>query len=76
MTLWVVTAGESHHSEMAIGRTRLGEECQLKAREGIWVILSNANDSNKETCLDILEWIDLDEVRPQYYRSKFEKRRA
>lgn len=42
-TLWYLVVGESHHSEVELGRTRLGDECRLRAREGVWVILHYAS---------------------------------
>jgi hypothetical protein len=69
--LWYIVSGDSHHSEVAFGRSRLGDECRLKAREGIWVILHLAVNWHDETAFDILSLVDLDEGRSGYYASKF-----
>jgi len=68
--LWYLVSGDSHHSEVALGRSRLGDECRLKAREGIWVVLHYAVNRRDETALDVLGLIDLDESRSGYFASK------
>lgn len=69
--LWYIASGDSHSSEIALGRSRLGDECRLKAREGIWTILHHAVNRKDQTAFDILSLIDLDQRRSDYYSSKF-----
>jgi hypothetical protein len=75
IVLWYIASGDSHHTEMALGRMHLGDECRSRMREGIWIILHYAMNHYDETALDILELIDLDRERYSYYASKFEKRK-
>ncbi|WP_157748950.1 hypothetical protein [Micromonospora echinospora] len=74
-TLWRLVGGDSHHTEMALGRTRLGDECRHKAREGIWVILQEGFGKHGEEVIDILELIDLDEARHGYYAEILKRRK-
>ncbi|MEV4411801.1 hypothetical protein [Catellatospora sp. NPDC049609] len=67
INLWRLVCGEAHHTEMAFGRTHLGDECRHKAREGVWVILNEGLRHNGEEAIDILEQIDLDDERRDYY---------
>ncbi|WP_285737866.1 hypothetical protein [Kitasatospora phosalacinea] len=76
-TLWVLSCGESHHSEVLHGRSRLGDECRLRAREGIWLVAAEGFGRNRELAADILEVVDLNEDRASYYARTFpSKRRA
>ena len=68
-TLWYIVSGDSHRSEIERGRSRLGDECRLRARSGVWVILHYAVNRRDETALEILESIDLDDERLNYYKS-------
>jgi hypothetical protein len=68
--LWYMVSGESHSTEVALGRSRLGDECRLKAREGIWIIFHYAVNRRDETAMDIVGLIDLDEDRSGYYASR------
>lgn len=74
-TLWYLVGGESHRSEAERGRTRLGDECRLKAREGLWVILHHALNGRDETASEILGLIDLDEERAGYFAAAVSRRR-
>lgn len=76
-TLCHLVSGDSHATEQARGRTRLGDECRLKAREGYWLIAriglaGSADDA--ETAADICECIDLDDERSRYYQALLRKR--
>jgi len=53
--LWHLVAGDPHPVEEAHGRTHLDRECQLRAREGLAVILREAVSGERETAIDILE---------------------
>jgi len=67
--------GDSHHTEMALGRTRLGDECRHKAREGIWVMIQEGFGKHGEEVVDILGLIDLDNARDSYYSGVFKDRK-
>lgn len=66
-TLWYLAGGESHQSEVEHGRSRLGDECRLKTREGLWVIMHHALNNCDETAFEILGLIDLDDERAGYF---------
>jgi hypothetical protein len=65
--LCVIATGESHTSEAVLGRTHLGDECRHKVREGIWVILRQGFGKYSEEACDILEAVELDEARRDFY---------
>ena len=71
--LWYLVCGDSHHSEVALGRSRLGDGCRLKDRKGIWVILHHAVNRHDETAFEMLSLVGLDEGRPGFYAAKFAK---
>jgi hypothetical protein len=76
-TLCHLASGDSHATEQVRGRTRLGDECRLKAREGYWLIAragltGSADDA--ETAADICELIDLDDERSGYYQALLRER--
>ena len=74
-TLWYLVSGESHQSEVKHGRTHLGDECRLKAREGLWVILHHALNNRDETAYEILGLIDLNDERASYFAATASQRR-
>jgi hypothetical protein len=74
--LWHLVAGDPHPVEEAHGRTRLDQECRLRAREGLALILREAVSGERETAVDILELIDLDSGRVEHYRRYVRKRRS
>jgi hypothetical protein len=65
--LCVVVAGEPHHTEVAAGRTHLREECRYHARHGIWTILHHGFGKNRDDVVDIIEMLELDDARRDYY---------
>ncbi|MGW3570818.1 hypothetical protein ACWDSL_44295 [Streptomyces sp. NPDC000941] len=76
-TLCHLVSGDSHATEQALGRTRLGDECRARAREGYWLIArigltGSADDA--ETAADICELIDLDDERSGYYQDLLRER--
>ncbi|MFD5559085.1 hypothetical protein [Kitasatospora griseola] len=73
--LWRLVYGESHGTEVAVGRARLGDECRLRAREGIWIVLQEGLAGDGEMMVDILEAIDLDDARLSYYKNIIDDRR-
>ncbi|CAL9640161.1 hypothetical protein SUDANB96_06349 [Streptomyces sp. enrichment culture] len=73
--LWHLVAGDPHPVEVAHGRTHLDRECQLRAREGLALILREAVSGERETAVDILELVDLDGDRVEHYRRYTQKRR-
>ncbi|GHE82113.1 hypothetical protein GCM10014715_42320 [Streptomyces spiralis] len=68
MLEYLVT-GESHRSEIDAGRPDLEEECIAAVREGIWALYTEAVSGDAEAALDILDYVDEDEDRLEYYRS-------
>jgi hypothetical protein len=68
MLEYLVT-GESHRSEIEAGRADLEEECIAAVREGILVLYAEAVSGDAEAAFDILEFVDEDEDRLEYYRS-------
>ncbi|MGW4804854.1 hypothetical protein [Kitasatospora sp. NPDC004272] len=74
-TLYALTHGESHHSEVPRGRSRLGDECRLRAREGIWLVAAAGFGADRELAADILAAVDLDEDRSAYYARAFPSKR-
>jgi hypothetical protein len=72
--LWHLVAGDPHPSEEAHGRIHLDRECQLRAREGLALILREAVCGERETAIDILELVDLDNRRVDHYRRYARKR--
>ncbi|WP_157902826.1 hypothetical protein [Streptomyces jeddahensis] len=73
--LWRVVLGEAHPSEAALGRTHLAQECHLRAREGLPLIFREALAGDSETAVEILEFVDLDEKRVDYYRQAAQNRK-
>jgi hypothetical protein len=73
--LWRVVLGESHPSEAARGRTHLAQECHLRAREGLPLIFREALTGDSETAVEILELVDLDDKRVDYYRGLAQSRK-
>ncbi|MGY0059707.1 hypothetical protein ACWY4P_24710 [Streptomyces sp. LZ34] len=72
-----LVSGDSHATEQAQGRTRLGDECRLRAREGYWLIgqiglTGSADDA--DTAADICEYIDPDDDRSAYYQAILRER--
>jgi hypothetical protein len=74
--LWHLVAGDPHPVEEAHGRTHLDQECRLRAREGLALILREAVSGERETAIDILELVDLDSDRVEHYRRYVRKRRS
>ncbi|MFD9003226.1 hypothetical protein ACFV0T_19985 [Streptomyces sp. NPDC059582] len=77
ITLWRMVSGESCDSEVSLGRTRLGDECRTRCREGLWVVgqvglTGGADDA--ETAADIFELVDPDEARSVFYQSLLRRR--
>lgn len=68
VTLLFLVSGESHSSEVELGREELDEECYEKAREGLWVLYREAVSGDTENALDILEVIEEDETRLSRFR--------
>jgi hypothetical protein len=68
MLEYLVT-GEPHRSEIEAGRPDLEEQCIAAVREGISVLYSEAASGDAEAAFDILEFVDEDEDRLEYYRS-------
>jgi hypothetical protein len=68
MLEYLVT-GESHRSEIEAGRPDLEEQCVAAVREGIVVLYAEAVSGDAEAVFDILEFVDEDEERLEYYRS-------
>ncbi|MFD6422888.1 hypothetical protein [Streptomyces sp. NPDC060198] len=71
-TLWRLVGGHAHHSEQALGRDSLGDECRARAREGLWLIVrlgitGSADDA--DTAADICELVDPDDERSSYYQA-------
>ncbi|WP_329369777.1 hypothetical protein [Streptomyces sp. NBC_01483] len=73
--LWRVVLGESHPSEVTRGRTHLAQECHLRAREGLPLIFREALTGDSETAIEILESVDLDDKRVDYYRRLAQNRK-
>lgn len=71
--LWRLVGGESHPSEIAIGREDLAAECQEQARLGIWLLYRQAMRGDAETV------VEEDEARLSYFahalRGRLEKQR-
>lgn len=76
VTLLFLVSGESHSSEVGLGREELDEECYEKAREGLWVLYHEAVSGDTENALDILEVIEEDELRLPHFRRALEDRLA
>ncbi|MEV6737769.1 hypothetical protein AB0N14_12825 [Streptomyces sp. NPDC051104] len=68
MLEYLVT-GESHRSEVEAGRPDLEEECIAAVREGILGLCAEAVSGDAEAAFGILEFVDEDEDRLEYYRS-------
>ncbi|MFD9390468.1 hypothetical protein ACFWBB_06920 [Streptomyces sp. NPDC060000] len=64
-----LVAGESHRSEIEAGRPVLEEECVAAVHEGISVLYAQAVSGHAEAAFDILEFVDEDDERLEYYRS-------
>ncbi|MFE0330022.1 hypothetical protein ACFW08_25160 [Streptomyces sp. NPDC058960] len=64
-----LVTGESHRSEVEAGRPDLEEECVAAVREGILVLYAEAVSGDAEAVFDILEFVDEDADRLEYYRS-------
>jgi hypothetical protein len=73
MLEYLVT-GESHRSEIEAGRPDLDEQCAAAAREGILVLYAEAVSGDAEAAFDILEFVDEDEDRLEYYRQALSRR--
>ncbi|CAM5420059.1 hypothetical protein [Streptomyces aurantiogriseus] len=73
MLEYLVT-GESHQSETDAGRPGLEEECVAAVREGIWALYTEAVSGDAEAAFDILEFVDGDEDRLEYYRQALSRR--
>ncbi|MGW5659344.1 hypothetical protein ACWEWG_04455 [Streptomyces sp. NPDC003758] len=70
-----VVLGEAHPSEAARGRTHLDRECQLRAREGLPLIFREALTGDSEIAVEILEVVDIDDERVDYYRRLAQNRK-
>ncbi|MFI1510692.1 hypothetical protein [Streptomyces sp. NPDC020597] len=77
ITLCRMVSGESHSTEAAFGRMRLGDECRARCREGLWVVgqvgLTGGADE-AEMAADIFELVDIDEARSVFYQSLLRRR--
>ncbi|CAM5418769.1 hypothetical protein [Streptomyces aurantiogriseus] len=73
MLEYLVT-GESHRSEIEAGRPDLEEQCVAAVREGILVLYTEAVSGDAEAAFDILEFVDEDEDRLEYYRQALSRR--
>ncbi|MGW4318843.1 hypothetical protein ACWEMW_06565 [Streptomyces sp. NPDC004684] len=75
MLEYLVT-GESHRSEAEAGRPDLAEECVAAAREGIVTLYAEAASGDAGAVFDILEFVDEDEDRLEFYRSALAANRS
>lgn len=76
-TLWRMVSGESCASEASLGRTRLGDECRTRCREGLWVVVQvglTGGADEAGTAADIFEFVDPDEARSAAYQSLLRRR--
>jgi hypothetical protein len=74
VTLLHMVSGESHVSEVRLGKGDLAGQCYTKAREGLWVIYREAVSGDVENALDIIEMIEEDESRFEYFRDALQGR--
>lgn len=75
LTLVGLVGGDSHHSEMAAGRTHLGDECRYRAREGLWLVLREGHGERAELVEDIIAQVDNDSARLSYYTEVLRRRK-
>ncbi|GHE97371.1 hypothetical protein GCM10017786_32590 [Amycolatopsis deserti] len=68
--LAVLVSGDSSAGEPA----DLGEQCRLKARNGLWTILQVGYEHEVETVADILWAVDPDQPRGSYHTMGLGKR--
>ncbi|WP_405585474.1 hypothetical protein [Streptomyces sp. NBC_01190] len=74
VTLLRIVSGESHSSEVEAGNGDLQEECIDSAREGLWLLYREAMSGDTQNAIDILEFIDFDEDRLDFYKSEVRSR--
>lgn len=77
ITLWRVSSGEAHATEITHERDHLGGECRARIREGLWVVAhigmtGTADDA--EMAADILEWSGLHEDRSSSHQGLLRRR--
>ena len=61
--IFQLVAGESEEDAVARGNAALGDECRVRAREGIWTLYSELVGEHHRAVRDILARIDQDESR-------------
>lgn len=74
VTLLRLVSGESHASEIAAGRVNLQEECIAVVQDGMWLLYREAAVGDVENAIDILEFVESDERKFDYYRSRTRSR--
>ncbi|MFU8851226.1 hypothetical protein ACNAW0_09625 [Micromonospora sp. SL1-18] len=66
-----VLLGEPHVSEIAAGNGEVVDRCIRSARSGIWVLYSKLSRHNSDFLIDILEMVDDDRGRFEFFRRSF-----
>jgi hypothetical protein len=70
--LYQLITGTSHPEEAA-SHPALGEECQERAREGIWIFYRELTYGESDAAKDVLEVIENDAARLHFFLGQLEK---